>query len=77
MFKVFNRPLTKASIIYILLFGWLIISILPFIWTFLTSIKMPIDAFSLPPVWIFEPILDAYRTLWVDGSFVLYFTSVA
>lgn len=65
----------KETLIYILLLVWLIYSILPFIWTFLTSIKKPVDAFSIPPVWIFTPIIDAYKTLWVEGDFLHYFSN--
>jgi len=62
----------QKVIVYILLSGWFIIAVLPFFWTFLTSIKKPVDAFAMPPHWIFEPTMKAYKTLWLEGDFSLY-----
>jgi multiple sugar transport system permease protein len=41
----------------------------------MTSIKHPVDAFSMPPVWLFEPTLNAYKALWIDGEFMHYFNN--
>jgi len=41
----------------------------PFLWVGLASLKLPIDAFSLPPVWSFTPTIEAYRILWYDRGF--------
>jgi multiple sugar transport system permease protein len=57
---------------YAVLFCWLLLAVTPFVWTFLTSIKQVVDAFSIPPVWTFTPTFDAYKSLWVDEGFVKY-----
>jgi multiple sugar transport system permease protein len=41
----------------------------PVVWSLLTSIKQPIDAFAIPPKWIFTPTLDFHRVVWVDKGF--------
>jgi len=64
-----------AVIVYALLLAWLIFSIFPFVWAFLTSIKQPVQAFAMPPVWVFEPTLNAYKDLWINGKFVHYLSN--
>lgn len=68
-----RHALIEKIIVLSLLMIWFVISIMPFLWTFLTSIKQPIDAFAQPVVWIFKPTLQAYKTLWIGGEFVNYF----
>ena len=74
-----SRSLSAASsrtlfggIAYSVLSVWLILAVTPFIWTFLTSIKEVVDAFSIPPTWIFKPTSDAYTTLWIKEGFGRY-----
>jgi ABC-type glycerol-3-phosphate transport system permease component len=57
---------------YAVLFCWLLLAVTPFVWTFLTSIKQVIDAFSIPPVWTFTPTFEAYQSLWIEEGFVKY-----
>jgi multiple sugar transport system permease protein len=57
---------------YSVLFCWLLLAVTPFFWTFLTSIKQVVDAFSIPPVWTFTPTFEAYQSLWVEEGFVRY-----
>ncbi|RII16088.1 Trehalose transport system permease protein SugB [Streptomyces sp. YIM 130001] len=45
----------------------------PFLWVGLASVKRPIDAFSLPPVWDFSATLEAYRVLWYQHDFATFF----
>lgn len=35
----------------------------PIVWLLLTSLKPARDAFTIPPVWIFRPILDNFHTV--------------
>lgn len=53
------------------------LSAFPFLWTFLTSIKQPVDAFALPPVWVFEPTLAHYAELWLQRGFGSYLLNTA
>ncbi|MGW2339551.1 carbohydrate ABC transporter permease [Streptomyces sp. NPDC001661] len=50
-----------------------IFALAPFLWVGLASLKRPIDAFSLPPVWHFQPTVEAYRVLWYEDGFFGYF----
>ncbi len=49
-----------------------LMSVLPFIWIFFTSFKLPVDAFATPPVFFFEPTLDSYAELWLERNFFRY-----
>ncbi|MEM3658518.1 MAG: carbohydrate ABC transporter permease [Candidatus Hadarchaeum sp.] len=66
-----KKSVSKAVGLLILL-GYFLVCIWPIIWTLLTSIKHPVDAFSFPPKWRFTPTLMAYYTLWVERSFSRY-----
>jgi multiple sugar transport system permease protein len=60
----------RMAFIYIGLSIWFIISIFPFVWTFLTSIKRTVDAFAYPPLLIFKPTLNYYKILWLEEGFL-------
>ena len=65
------------AIAYAVLSVWSILAIFPFFWTFLISIKEVVDAFALPPVWVFQPTLVAYQTLWIEEGFSKYLINSA
>jgi ABC-type glycerol-3-phosphate transport system permease component len=53
--------------IWFVLITYTFISVIPFFWAILTSIKIPIDAFSMPPKIIgFIPTWRNYIELWLD-----------
>lgn len=54
---------------------WLLFNVTPFLWTVATSFKQVKDAFSIPPVLIFEPTFDAYAVLWGRQRFGTYFVN--
>lgn len=66
------KKVVASILIYGLLLFWFIFSVFPFFWALITSIKLPIDAFSMPPKWIFEPTFNAYKELWIQGDFFFY-----
>jgi multiple sugar transport system permease protein len=70
-----DNPLFKAGI-YTLLIIWCTYSIMPFLWTLLTSFKYPVEA-NNPRVriWGFTPTMDNYAQLWLktkNGTFLPY-----
>ena len=63
-----QRNLILKIIIYIILIIYVIGSITPFLWTILTSIKLPLDAFSrVPKIFNFEPTSKNYVDLWLQA----------
>lgn len=56
-------------LIAVLLCGFTAVNLVPVIWAFLTSIKQPVDAFSIPPKLIFEPTLIFHYQIWVEKGF--------
>ena len=62
-----KRNLILKIFIYITLIIYVISSITPFLWTMLTSIKLPLDAFSrVPKIINFEPTVKNYVDLWLQ-----------
>ena len=45
--------------------------LLPILWIVLTAIKTRVDAYAYPPLWIFEPTLDAFSTLLLERGFMV------
>ena len=70
-----TRHRLEQAGIYAVLMLFAAYSAFPFLWTFLTSIKQPIDAFATPPVWFFRPTLAHYHSLWVEAGFVKFFVN--
>ncbi len=64
----------KTSTVVTLLV-WLVtlIFIFPIFWIVFTSIKTPVQAFQIPPVWIFMPTLENYVTVFQSQPFARYF----
>lgn len=40
-----------------------------------TSLKLPVDAFVIPPVWFFAPTLINYKAILLDSNFFRFFTN--
>ncbi|MFY8105513.1 MAG: carbohydrate ABC transporter permease [Elstera sp.] len=55
---------------------WVILAAFPFLWMALISVRVPVDAFSVPPQ-LFAPFtLENYHELWVvDQFYVKFFNS--
>ena len=55
----------------------LVFSLFPIAWIFLTSIKVPADAFAFPPKFLFSPTLQNYVSVFVGHDLLRYmFNSV-
>jgi multiple sugar transport system permease protein len=48
------------------------INLTPILWAVLTSIKLPVDAFSIPPKLIFTPTFAFHEQVWVEKAFWVY-----
>jgi multiple sugar transport system permease protein len=70
-----QRLATAGAFLFLCLFA--LYSAFPFFWTLLTSIKQPVDAFATPPVWLFDPTLSHYASLWLERGFGWYFLNTA
>lgn len=56
--SIYNKPLDhiKRFLIYAVLIAGAVLILLPFAWTFSTSLKPPDQVFTFPPQWIPDPI---------------------
>jgi multiple sugar transport system permease protein len=45
-------------------------SLFPLFWLFLTAIKSRLDAFAMPPVWIFEPTIGNFVSVLTKSEFI-------
>jgi multiple sugar transport system permease protein len=67
------RKLSSALVIYAIVLCWLILTLFPFIWLFLLSLKTSQQAFRLPPLWFFQPTSHNYVDLVLNTDFVRFF----
>lgn len=67
----------KLSNIYawIIALCFFLFSTAPIVWMISTSLKSRIQAFSIPPVWLFIPTLRNYQDLFVEHNFVSCFAN--
>ncbi len=75
-----NRKMKRRlfkGLFWILLILLCVIACFPLFWMLMTSLKHKVDAFAIPPVWIFKPNLEAYKVLFVEkDSFRFLLNSV-
>jgi multiple sugar transport system permease protein len=50
----------RAALAYLALVAWSIVTLFPIVWVYFTSFKTRVDAFALPPRWLFAPTLENY-----------------
>jgi len=48
----------------------LAISLLPYLWLVMTSLKVRADIFAIPPVWWFKPTMESYRVVFIEKGFL-------
>jgi multiple sugar transport system permease protein len=60
------------AILFLALALYTVFNLIPVIWAGLTSIKYPVDAFTIPPTLIFTPTLDFHYQIWVEKEFWIY-----
>ncbi|MCB9943904.1 MAG: carbohydrate ABC transporter permease [Geminicoccaceae bacterium] len=56
-------------ILFVSLCAFTAINLMPIFWAFLTSIKLPVDAFAVPPRFVFTPTFEFHRQVWVEKDF--------
>lgn len=59
------------------LLGFTVVNLTPVIWAFLTSLKQPVDAFTIPPTLIFDPTLEFHYEIWIERGFWSFFINSA
>lgn len=64
------RDKFKRGLIIFLLIAVIIFFVFPLFWSFLTSIKVNVDAWSMPPKFIFKPTLENYRIVLFEKNFL-------
>ena len=71
------RMLAVYAGLSLLLCGFTAVNLTPVIWGVLTSIKQPVDAFSVPPKLIFTPTFGFHYQVWVEKAFWHYLINSA
>ncbi len=49
--------------------GYTAVTLTPVAWAVLTSLKQPVDAFSVPPTILFTPTFEFHEQVWVEKGF--------
>lgn len=65
-----NKKRIVLSLIYAFLIIYILITLLPYAWLIITSFKTRVDAFSIPPKWIFDPTFTNYKEAFLDKGFL-------
>jgi multiple sugar transport system permease protein len=67
-----TRRILQNVVIYVIIAVALTWALLPIIWMFLSSLKTQVQAFEMPPRFIFTPSFASYKDLFVQGNFGAY-----
>lgn len=67
--------LSENLLAKLVLLVFVLVTIFPALWMFLTSIKTHLQAFTVPPVWIFAPTLQAYFNVFQREPFARFFAN--
>jgi multiple sugar transport system permease protein len=65
----------SITIKYILIALAAVIILFPIYEMISTSLKLPVDAFVIPPVWFFTPTIINYKAVLFDSNFFRFFTN--
>ncbi len=60
----------KRTIFYLVLALILFITLFPLYWVLTTSLKTLVDAFAMPPAWVFMPTLENYGKVLSNPAFI-------
>jgi multiple sugar transport system permease protein len=63
-----RHPHTQL-LLFVALCVFTAINLTPIIWAFMTSIKLPVDAFAVPPKLWFTPTFEFHYQVWVEKGF--------
>lgn len=66
-----NKRNITLTLIYAFLIVYIFVTLLPYAWLIITSFKTRVDAFSMPPKWIFDPTFTNYKEAFLDKGFLL------
>jgi len=66
-----RKPLIQG-LVYAVIVVTLIFFLFPVFWVIMTSIKSRVQAFAIPPIWIFKPTLQGYQALFTEMQFAHY-----
>jgi multiple sugar transport system permease protein len=56
----------RVAFVYLALVAFMF----PIAWTIMTSLKTRVDAFSIPPIWLFTPTFANYQSVFTEGDFL-------
>ena len=72
----FRRRMAATAGIGFLVF-YLVVSLFPIFWIVISSVKRSVDTLAMPPVWWFQPTLNAYLQVFVFENYGRYFFNTA
>jgi multiple sugar transport system permease protein len=64
----FQRRKLKDRVIVVILVAMLLVYLFPIYWMFSTATKTKVEAFSLPPKWVWKPRIDNFRNVFIAGA---------
>jgi multiple sugar transport system permease protein len=58
-----RRHLLQTAGLYVVLTAYFVVTLIPFVWTFMTSLKKPADVIAAPLQFVFTPTLENYQAV--------------
>ncbi|MDY0289935.1 MAG: carbohydrate ABC transporter permease [Sphaerochaeta sp.] len=73
--RVQTRKHANLGVKYLFISLATVVILFPIYEMITTSLKLPVDAFAIPPIWFFVPTLVNYKAVFFDANFFRFFTN--
>jgi len=70
--RIKKRRILEGLVVHVVVIVVLLITLFPIYWMLVTSLKTQMEAFTLPPLWIFSPTIDNYLQIFSIRPFFHY-----
>lgn len=70
-----TRKHASLAVKYVFISMATVVILFPIYEMITTSLKLPVDAFAIPPIWFFVPTLVNYKAVFFDANFFRFFTN--
>jgi multiple sugar transport system permease protein len=66
------RRIARSTVLHVVIVAIVMVYLFPFYWMVLSSLKTQLQNTEFPPLFLFQPTFENYRTVFVNNPFALY-----
>jgi multiple sugar transport system permease protein len=70
-------PRLSSVAVFLVLAAYLVLVLFPIYWIIVSSFKLPVDTLAVPPIWFFQPTVEAYLNVFAVNNYLRFFLNSA